>query len=259
MSFIFKRNIYLMLYQYTPLKKKLKKNTPRHVAIIMDGNGRWAKKRNEIRAFGHQAGLKAVKKTVKFAIQNKIEVLTLYTFSSENWQRPKFEVASLLKLFLFALKNEVKNLNKYNICLKVIGDLTVFNEELQSYIYNVEKITLNNSGLILNIAANYGGRWDILEGVKKIVNAVQNRYLDINKIKETIFSQYLCTHGLLPVDLVIRTGGEKRISNFLLWQIAYSELYFTDVLWPDFNKFIFQDAINCFSSRERRFGRIIKD
>ncbi|QFQ32417.1 di-trans,poly-cis-decaprenylcistransferase [Buchnera aphidicola (Aphis fabae)] len=248
-----------MSHKYIQTNEKFSKKIPRHIAIIMDGNGRWAKKRGETRAFGHKAGFKAVKKTVKLAIQNKIEVLTLYTFSSENWKRPKLEVVSLLKLFLFALKNEVKNLNKYNICLKVIGNLTAFNKELQSYIYNAEKITLNNSGLILNIAANYGGKWDILEGVKKVVNAVQNGYLDINQIKETIFSQYLCTNGLLPVDLVIRTGGEKRISNFLLWQIAYSELYFTDVLWPDFNEFIFQDAINYFSTRERRFGKIIKD
>ncbi|QCI18220.1 di-trans,poly-cis-decaprenylcistransferase [Buchnera aphidicola (Aphis nasturtii)] len=248
-----------MLYKYIPSGVKFKRKIPRHIAIIMDGNGRWAKNKGKIRIFGHKAGFNAVKKTVKFAIQNKIEILTLYTFSTENWKRPKLEITSLLKLFLFALKNEMQHLNKYNIRLKVIGDITSFNKELQSYIDHAEKITSNNNGLILNIAANYGGKWDIVEGVKKIVTDVQKGFLCINQIKEEIFSQYLCTNSLLPVDLVIRTGGEKRISNFLLWQIAYSELYFTDVLWPDFNEFIFQNAINFFSSRKRRFGKIIKN
>lgn len=248
-----------MSHNYVNYKEKFKNHMPRHIAIIMDGNGRWAQKRDKIRIFGHKAGLQAARKAVKFAVQNKIEILTLYTFSSENWKRPKLEVISLLELFLFALKNEVNNLNKYNICLKVIGDLTLFTKELQSYIYNAEKITLNNSGLILNIAANYGGQWDIVQGVKKITTAVYNKNLDINKIEEKIFAKYLYTKDLLPVDLLIRTGGEKRISNFLLWQIAYSELYFTDVLWPDFNQSIFQDAIDYFLTRERRFGNIIKD
>lgn len=248
-----------MLHKYIKYQKIFQKKIPRHIAIIMDGNGRWAKKRGKIRTFGHKVGFKAVKETVKFAVKNKIKILTLYTFSSENWHRPKLEVISLLKLFLFALKNEINNLNKYNICLKVIGDLTVFNEELQSCIYNAEKITLNNSGLILNIAANYGGKWDIVEGVKKIITDVQNGYLDKDEIKEEVFSKYLSTNSLFPVDLLIRTGGEKRISNFLLWQIAYSELYFTDVLWPDFDQFVFQDAINYFNTRNRSFGKIIKD
>ncbi|QCI17063.1 di-trans,poly-cis-decaprenylcistransferase [Buchnera aphidicola (Aphis helianthi)] len=248
-----------MLCKYLQPKTTLRKKIPRHIAIIMDGNGRWAQKKGKIRTLGHKAGFKAVKEAIKFAIQNKIEVLTLYTFSSENWKRPKLEVVSLIKLFLFALKNELKYLNKYNICLKVIGDLTFFSEELQSCIYQAEKITLNNSGLILNIAANYGGKWDIVQGVKKIITAVHNGDLNINQIEEKTFSQYLSTSSLLPVDLVIRTGGEKRLSNFLLWQIAYSELYFTDVLWPDFNRFVFQDAMSYFSTRNRRFGGLIKD
>ncbi|QCI18786.1 polyprenyl diphosphate synthase [Buchnera aphidicola] len=239
--------------------QKNKKKIPLHVAIIMDGNGRWAQKKGKIRSFGHKIGFKAVKETIKFAIKNNIKVLTLYAFSSENWKRPKLEVISLLKLFLFTLNNEIENLNKYNICLKVIGDITFFNKELQLSIYNAEKKTIKNSGLTLNIAANYGGKWDIVQGVKKIIADVRNGYLDINQIEEETFSQYLSTSTLLPVDLVIRTGGEKRISNFLLWQIAYSELYFTDILWPDFNKFIFQDAINYFSTRKRRFGGFIED
>ncbi len=241
------------------IKEKINKKIPDHIAIIMDGNGRWAEKQGKIRAFGHKAGFEKVKEIIKFSVHNNIKVLTLYTFSSENWKRPKSEVLSLLELFSFALKNEIKNLNKYNICLKIIGDVTYFNSELQRCINYAEKITLNNSGLILNIAANYGGKWDIVEGVKKIVSDVQDGYLNIHQIEEKIFSQYLCTNSLLPVDLVIRTGGEKRISNFLLWQIAYSELYFTDVLWPDFDQFILQDAINDFSIRKRRFGGIIKD
>ncbi|UPT14909.1 polyprenyl diphosphate synthase [Buchnera aphidicola] len=239
-----------IIKEYSKNEKKI----PRHIAIIMDGNGRWAQKRGKIRILGHKEGFKAVKKTVKFALQNKIKVLTLYTFSTENQKRPKLEIIALLELFLFALKNEIQHLNKYNICLKVIGDLTYFDKELQLYIYNAERMTLNNNGLILNIAANYGGKWDIVEGVKKILSDVQKGILCISQIKEEIFSQYLSTNNLLPVDLVIRTGGEKRISNFLLWQIAYSELYFTDVLWPDFNAFEFKNAINYFSTRKRRFG-----
>ncbi|CAL4321638.1 Ditrans,polycis-undecaprenyl-diphosphate synthase ((2E,6E)-farnesyl-diphosphate specific) [Buchnera aphidicola (Protaphis terricola)] len=248
-----------MLCKQCKLHKENKKNFPNHVAIIMDGNGRWAKKRNKIRTFGHKEGFKAVKRTIKFALQNKIEILTLYTFSKENWKRPKLEVQSLLKIFLFALKSEIYYLKKYNICLKVIGDLTSFNNELQSYIHYVEKITFSNTGLILNIAANYSGKWDILQGVKKILTAIQKGYLNINQIEENTFSQYLSTHQLSPVDLVIRTGGEKRISNFFLWQIAYSELYFTDVLWPDFNSYIFQEAIDYFSTRNRTFGGLVQD
>ncbi|AYN24817.1 polyprenyl diphosphate synthase [Buchnera aphidicola] len=237
-------------------KQKIKEDNLRHIAIIMDGNGRWAEKRGKIRTLGHKEGFKTARKIIKFAVENNIEILTLYVFSRENWRRPKLEIKALMKLFFFALKNEIKNLNKYNIRLKVIGDITFFSEKLQNYISKVEKKTLNNTGLILNIAANYSGRWDITQGVKKIVKAVQKELLDINQIEEQNFSQYLSTSELLPVDLVIRTGGEKRISNFFLWQIAYSELYFTDILWPDFNPLDFQHAIDYFITRERRFGGI---
>lgn len=235
-------------------KTRLKEDNPHHVAIIMDGNRRWAKKRGKMCVLGHKEGFKALKKAVKFAIMNKIQILTLYAFSTENRNRSILEVNTLMELFLFALNNEINNLNKYNIQLKIIGDITFFNEKLQKKIVQVEKITLKNSGLILNIAANYGGRWDIIQSIKKIINKVQKGMLDVEQIKENTFSKYLSTGNLKPVDLVIRTGGEKRISNFLLWQIAYSELYFTDVLWPDFNQYIFQNAIDFFISRERRFG-----
>jgi len=240
-------------------KEKSEKNHLNHVAIIMDGNGRWAHQKGKMRILGHKEGFKAVKKAIKFSILKKLKILTLYAFSSENWNRPLCEIQSLMELFLFALDSEIKNFKKYNIRFKVIGDITYFNKKLQNSIYKAEEITLNNSGLILNIAANYGGRWDIIQSVKKIINQVEKGILNINTIKEETFSQNLSTKNLLPVDLVIRTGGEKRISNFLLWQIAYSELYFTDVLWPDFNSEVFQHAIDSFLSRERRFGGFKKN
>jgi len=235
-------------------EEKSEKDNPSHVAIIMDGNGRWAHQKGKMRILGHKEGFKAVKKAIKFSILKNLKILTLYAFSSENWNRPLYEIQSLMELFLFALDSEIENFKKYNIRFKVIGDITYFNKKLQNSIYKAEQITLNNSGLILNIAANYGGRWDIIQSVKKIINKVEKGILNANTIKEETISQNLSTRKLLPVDLVIRTGGEKRISNFLLWQIAYSELYFTDVLWPDFNSDIFQDAIDSFLSRERRFG-----
>lgn len=235
-------------------KLKEKKSNLYHIAIIMDGNRRWADKKGKNRIFGHQEGFKAVKKAVRFAILKKLKILTLYAFSSENRNRSLSEIASLMELFLFALNSEKKNLNQYDIKLKVIGDITYFNKKLQCKINQVENKTFNNKGLILNIAANYSGRWDITQSVRKISNKIQKGLLRIDEIQEDIISQNLSTNKLLPVDLVIRTGGEKRISNFLLWEIAYSELYFTDVLWPDFNENIFQDAIDSFMSRERRFG-----
>ncbi|AWH90543.1 di-trans,poly-cis-decaprenylcistransferase [Buchnera aphidicola (Melanaphis sacchari)] len=234
----------------------IKKINLHHIAIIMDGNGRWAQKRGKIRTLGHKEGFKTVKKIIKFSIEKKIKILTLYAFSTENWKRPRLEVIELMNLFLFALKKEIKNINKYNIQLKIIGNVDSFSKNLKNYIYQSEKITSNNTGLILNIAANYGGRWDILEGIKKIILAIEKGDLKVSQIKEKKFSQYLSTANLLPVDLVIRTGGEKRISNFLLWEIAYSELYFTDILWPDFSVLDFEEAINFFISRKRRFGKI---
>lgn len=227
---------------------------PRHVAIIMDGNGRWAKNQGKLRISGHKAGVKAVRRSVSFAVSNNLEALTLYAFSSENWSRPPQEVTALMELFVWALDSEVKSLHKHNVRLRVIGDVSRFSNRIQERIRRAEELTQQNSGLTLNIAANYGGRWDIIQGVKKLAEQVQEGLLRPDQITEENLSAHLCMQGLAPVDLVIRTGGEHRISNFLLWQIAYAEFYFTDVLWPDFDEHVFEGALNAFSLRERRFG-----
>lgn len=222
----------------------------------MDGNGRWARRQGMIRMRGHQAGIKSVIRTVLFAVQHKLEALTLYAFSSENWKRPLTEVGSLMKLFFLILEEKLSLLHKYNIQLKIIGDTTIFPHNLQKLIHYAETVTKKNTGLILTVAANYGGRWDIIHGIKKIAEEVRSGKLLPNQIQESIFSRYVCLNAVAPLDLVIRTGGEHRISNFLLWQIAYTELYFTDVLWPDFDENIFETALNIYSKRERRFGAI---
>ena len=227
---------------------------PRHVAIIMDGNGRWAKRQGKLRVFGHKAGVKSVRRAVSFAANNHLDALTLYAFSSENWNRPVQEVSALMELFVRALDSEVKSLHKHNVRLRVIGDISRFSTRLQERIRRSEQLTENNDGLTLNIAANYGGRWDIIEGVKKLAEQVQEGLLRPDQITEESLTSQLCMQELAPVDLVIRTGGEHRISNFLLWQIAYAEFYFTDVLWPDFDEHVFEGALNAFSLRERRFG-----
>ncbi len=229
-------------------------NGPRHVAIIMDGNGRWAKNQGKLRISGHKAGVKSVRRAVSFAVSNNLEALTLYAFSSENWSRPPQEVTALMELFVWALDSEVKSLHKHNVRLRVIGDTSRFSPRIQERIRRSETLTANNSGLTLNIAANYGGRWDIIEGVKKLAEQVQEGLLRPDQITEESLTSQLCMQELAPVDLVIRTGGEHRISNFLLWQIAYAEFYFTDVLWPDFDEHVFEGALNAFSLRERRFG-----
>lgn len=235
--------------------KVLAPYSPRHVAIIMDGNGRWAINRGKLRIFGHQAGVKSVRRAVSFAVRHHFSALTLYAFSSENWNRPCQEVAALMELFVLALNSEIKSLHKHNIRLRIIGDTTRFGMKLQECIRQSEALTYNNDGLTLNIAANYGGRWDIIQGVRQLVTQVQEGILLPDQIDEDALCQVVCMNGLTPVDLVIRTGGEHRISNFLLWQIAYAELFFTDVLWPDFDDTIFEDVLNDFAQRERRFGR----
>ncbi|WWP00434.1 MAG: (2E,6E)-farnesyl-diphosphate-specific ditrans,polycis-undecaprenyl-diphosphate synthase [Candidatus Dasytiphilus stammeri] len=234
----------------------LKNQSIRHVAIIMDGNGRWATLKGKLRVMGHKAGVNSVRRAVRFAVKHKIEVLTLYAFSSENWKRPAQEVVSLMKLFVWTLENELIRLHQHNIRLCIIGDISNFNTLLQDRIRQAEGLTKKNTGLILNIAANYGGRWDIIHGIRKIATLVQKGIIQPDQIDESVFSKYLCLNDLAPVDLVIRTGGEYRISNFLLWQIAYTELYFTEVLWPDFDEQVFEGALNAFSQRERRFGNI---
>lgn len=229
-------------------------NIPKHVAIIMDGNGRWAKQQGKMRVFGHTNGVKAVRKSVSYARQIGVQSLTLYAFSSENWNRPEAEVSALMTLFMQALDHEVKKLHKNNIKLLILGDKSKFSEKLQEKITKAEKLTENNTALTVNIAANYGGCWDIVQATKHLANQVKSGELTIDQINEELFQKSLVTKDQAPVDLLIRTSGEQRISNFLLWQIAYAELYFTDVLWPDFNEEEFNRAIFAFQQRERRFG-----
>ena len=232
------------------------KYIPNHVAIIMDGNGRWAQQRNQLRTIGHRAGLKAVRKIVIHAAKINIKVLTLYAFSSENWKRPLNEVSALISLFIYALNREIRSLNKHNVRLNIIGDISKFNKNLQELIINAQCLTQNNTGLILNIAANYGGRWDIVESAKKMTTKVLEGKIKLEDINEDYFGSIICMSDLPEVELIIRTGGEFRISNFLLWQSAYAELYFTDTLWPDFNPISLDEAINIFNTRERRFGSV---
>ncbi|WP_422824364.1 (2E,6E)-farnesyl-diphosphate-specific ditrans,polycis-undecaprenyl-diphosphate synthase [Xenorhabdus bharatensis] len=220
----------------------------------MDGNGRWAKKRGKLRVFGHRAGIKAVRSAVSFSVKNNIESLTLYAFSSENWNRPQQEVSSLMELFVFALDNEVKSLHKHNVKLSVIGDISRFSSRLQERIRRSVELTAGNTGLQLNIAANYGGRWDLIQSVRQVAEKVRANQLEPEDITESTVSGFMSLNQQSDVDLVIRTGGEHRISNFLLWQIAYAELYFTDILWPDFDETAFEGAIHAFIKRERRFG-----
>lgn len=228
---------------------------PKHVAIIMDGNGRWAKEKGKIRTFGHKAGVKAVRASVSFAVKNKIDALTLFAFSSENWSRPAEEVNVLMELFKLVLGSEVKKLHKNNVRLKVIGDTSRFDPKLIKKVTEAEQLTKNNDGLTLNIAANYGGRWDIVNASKKLVELVKSGELSTEDINEDVFTQHTCASELPAVDLLIRTGGEQRISNFLLWQVAYAELYFCNDYWPDFNESSFQAAVDNFSDRQRRFGK----
>ncbi|GLS89401.1 ditrans,polycis-undecaprenyl-diphosphate synthase [Psychromonas marina] len=228
---------------------------PKHVAIIMDGNGRWAESKGKHRVFGHKHGVKSLRKAISFAAEKKVQALTIYAFSSENWKRPEKEVNMLMELFFTVLGSEVKKLQKHNIKLKIIGDISAFSERLQKKVLQAEKDTENNSGLALNVAANYGGRWDITQATKQIATLVKQGDLAIDDITEERFHNTLTLGHLPAVDLMIRTGGDHRISNFLLWQMAYAELYFCDVLWPDFNADAFQDALDVFASKERRFGQ----
>lgn len=229
-------------------------NIPQHVAIIMDGNGRWAKQQGKMRIFGHKNGVSAVRQAVAYARKVGIKVLTLYAFSSENWNRPQQEVSALMTLFMQALEREVKKLHKNNIRLQIIGDVAGFSASLQEKITHAEKLTENNTALTLNIAANYGGCWDIVQAARALAEQVKENRLAVSEITETLFQRYLVTQDQPPVDLLIRTSGEQRISNFLLWQIAYAELYFSDVLWPDFNEQEFHQAIMAYQQRHRRFG-----
>jgi len=226
---------------------------PRHIAVVMDGNGRWATQRNKPRALGHKAGVDALRQTIETCARLKVEVLTVFAFSSENWLRPAKEVDLLMRLFLATLKRQAKKLKKNNIRLKVIGDCSRFSSVLQKNIQEAEVLTQDNDGLTLIIAANYGGQWDIEQAARQLITAVESA--DKPDV-ELQLKDFLSTSDVVDPDLFIRTGGEKRISNFLLMQLAYSELYFTDTLWPDFDEQCLLDAINDFSSRQRRYGKI---
>jgi undecaprenyl diphosphate synthase len=221
-------------------------NIPKHIAIIMDGNGRWAESRGKPRVFGHKNGVQSVRTSVEAAAKLGVKSLTLFAFSSENINRPKLEIEALFSLFFLALKNEIKKLEKHNISLKLIGDLSIFPEKIQKLAKKSTEELSKNTGLELIIALNYGGKWDIVQAVNKLNNAKE-------VVTEENLSQNLSISQ--DIDLVIRTSGEKRISNFLLWQCAYSEFYFTDVFWPDFDEFEFDKAIEEFQNRQRRFGK----
>ena len=226
---------------------------PKHLAIIMDGNGRWATKRFLPRVAGHSQGLNTVREIVKECGDLGVEYLTLFAFSSENWRRPAEEVGFLMKLFLTALEKEVSRLDKNNVRLRVVGDLTKFDEQIQERVVQAEEKTAHNTGLNLTIAANYGGRWDMLQAVSACLKA--NPGLTPEGVTEALLTPHLSMSYAPEPDLFIRTGGEQRISNFLLWQLAYTELYFTDLLWPDFDNKALQASFAWYRERERRFGR----
>lgn len=230
-------------------------NIPKHIAIVMDGNGRWAKSKHRPRILGHKKGVEAVREIVKTCSKLNVECLSLFAFSSENWKRPEEEIKNLMGLFMIALEREAKALARNNVRLQIIGDLSRFSEKLQKKIKQVEELTINSDGLRLIVAANYGGRWDVAGATKAIAEKLKSGELTPDAISEDDISNNLTTAGLPDPDLFIRTGGEKRISNFLLWQMAYTELYFTDTLWPDFDADELHKAIKDYSSRQRRFGK----
>ena len=232
-----------------------KDNLPKHLAIIMDGNGRWAKQKGLLRALGHENGTKSVRKVVEASAKLGIENLTLFTFSTENWNRPRLEVELLMELLINSLKNELKTLQENNIRLNSIGNLELLPKSAQKKLQEVIETTKSNSRMVLTLALSYGSREELLNAVKNISNKVKNNIISIDDIDESIINQHLYTRDLPEVDLLIRTSGEHRISNFLLWQIAYSELYFTDVLWPDFKEDDLYEAIISYQKRERRFGK----
>ena len=228
---------------------------PQHIAIIMDGNGRWAKRRNQPRVFGHRQGAKSVRKVVEAAARLGINNLTLYAFSTENWNRPKHEVKTLMKLLVNALKNELGLMMKNNIRLNAIGHTDMMPTNVQQELQEVLDETKENTGLVLTLALSYGARQEILRAVQEISHKVKNNIISVENVDDNIINKHLYTQNLPDVDLLIRTSGEVRISNFLLWQIAYAELYFTDELWPDFNETSLHKAIADYQKRERRFGK----
>jgi undecaprenyl diphosphate synthase len=230
-------------------------NLPKHLAIIMDGNGRWAKEQGKHRIFGHENGVKTVKTTVENCVKIGIEYLTLYTFSTENWNRPKLEVETLMRLLVSSLRKELKTFNKNNIRLNTIGNISALPSKANKELKEVMDKTKQNTGMVLTLALSYGSREELQSAVKAIAVKVKNNIISVEDIDETIINNHLYTHNLPEVDLLIRTSGEHRISNFLLWQIAYAELYFINVFWPDFNEHHLVEAIKNYQNRERRFGK----
>jgi undecaprenyl diphosphate synthase len=231
------------------------KNIPKHIAVIMDGNGRWAKKKGKNRLFGHQNGVKALKKLIEESARLNISYLTLFAFSTENWKRPKKEISTIMRLIVLVLKKELKTMMDNKIKLETIGDLEKLPENVKSNLIKTVNKTKNNNKLTLTVAINYGGKEDISNAFKLLLEKVKNNIISPKKIDELIINNHLYTRNLPDVDLLIRTSGEQRISNFLLWKIAYAELYFSNVLWPDFNEKCLHDAIINYQNRERRFGK----
>ncbi|MDG1343185.1 MAG: isoprenyl transferase [Flavobacteriaceae bacterium] len=238
------------------MKKEDFTHLPNHVAIIMDGNGRWAKKIGRKRAFGHENGTKSVRECIDQSMKLGIKNLTLFVFSTENWNRPKYEVKALMELLVYSLEKERVNLINNEIKLNVIGDLEALKDKPKSKLKSIILETKNNKKLNLNLAISYGSKQEIVNAIREVSNKVKNNIISAKNIDENIINEHLYTRNLPNVDLLIRTGGEKRVSNFLLWQIAYAEMYFTDVLWPDFKKEDFIEALDDYQKRERRFGKI---
>ncbi|SDM74879.1 isoprenyl transferase [Kriegella aquimaris] len=231
------------------------KSLPRHLAIIMDGNGRWAKQRGKLRVFGHENGVHTVRNTVENCVKLGLEYLTLYTFSTENWKRPKIEVDTLMRLLVSSLKKELPTFNDNNVRLNTIGDIASLPKKAHKELLEVMEKTGKNTGMTLTLALSYGAREELKNAIKEISIKVKNNIISPENIDETIINTHLYTHDLPDVDLLIRTSGEHRISNFLLWQIAYAELYFIDVFWPDFKEHHLLEAIKNYQNRERRFGK----
>ena len=238
------------------MKKEDFTHLPNHIAIIMDGNGRWAKKIGRKRAFGHENGTKSVRECIDQSMKLGIKNLTLFVFSTENWNRPKYEVKALMELLVYSLEKERVNLINNEIKLNVIGDLEALKDKPKSKLKSIILETKNNKKLNLNLAISYGSKQEIVNAIREVSNKVKNNIISSKNIDENIINEHLYTRNLPNVDLLIRTGGEKRVSNFLLWQIAYAEMYFTDVLWPDFKKEDFIEALDDYQKRERRFGKI---
>lgn len=230
-------------------------NCPRHVAIIMDGNNRWAKAHRLKGVAGHKAGVDAVKAVVETCAKEGVEVLTLFAFSSENWRRPKDEVSALMRLFLIALEREVRKLHRNNIRLRIIGDRSAFNPALQEHMEKAEALTRDNTRMTVVIAANYGGHWDITQATRKVAEQVRMGQLEPSDITDDLIQEHLSIGDLPMPDLLIRTAGEQRISNFLLWHLAYTEFYFSEVFWPDFKREQMLRALDAYAHRQRRFGQ----